>query len=127
MTLKNLTSQKISFPFTCGNWRVRIFSEHTLFIFPRFKGGGDLGNGVRVVLYSSRGKNKHYKKAEFSLNKEKLTAQIGCLLSSEHPVTRGIQQKLFAETQMLDCKFCEGPYLSFYSCRASNQQVSDKE
>lgn len=28
---------------------------------------------------------------------------------------------------MLDCKFCEGPYLSFYSCRASNQQVSDKE
>lgn len=76
---------------------MRIFSEHTLFIFPCFK-GGDIENGVRVVLYSSRGENKCYKKAEFSLNKEKLDTRKGCLLGSEYPVTGGIQQKLFAET-----------------------------
>lgn len=72
MTLRNLISQRISFPITSGNWRVSIFSEHSLFIFPRFK-GGDIGNGIRFVLYSSRGQNKCYTETGFSLNKKKLT------------------------------------------------------
>ena len=46
-----------------------MFSERTMFIFPRSK-GTDIGNGVRLVLYSPRGQNKHY-----SLNKEKLTGK----------------------------------------------------
>lgn len=72
MTLRNLISQRIGFPFTSGNWRVSVFSEHSLFVFPRFK-GGDIGNGIRYVLYRTRGQNKHYTEAEFCLNKEKLT------------------------------------------------------
>lgn len=58
--------------------------------FPTFK-GGDIGNGVRFVLYSSRGQNKHYVKAEFNINKEKLSYKISCLLGSDYPVPRGIQ------------------------------------
>lgn len=76
-TLRNLISQRISFPFMSGNWRVRLFSEHSLFIFPRFK-GGDRGNGVRCVLYSSRGQNKQAMGAGFCLNKDKLTPKVGC-------------------------------------------------
>lgn len=68
-TWKILPSQRISFPFTSGNWTVRTFSERAMFIFPRFK-GTDIGNGLRLVLYSSRGQNKHY-----SLNKEKRTCR----------------------------------------------------
>ena len=68
MPLSNLTSRRISSPFTSGNWRVRIFSECSMFIFPHFK-GGDIGNGVRLVLSSSKDQNKHSVEAEFGLNK----------------------------------------------------------
>lgn len=46
-------------------------------MFPRFKGGGR-GDGVRCVLYSSRGQNKHEMEAGFRLNKEKLTLKVAC-------------------------------------------------
>lgn len=96
MTLRNLIAQRISFPFTSGNWRVRIFFEHSLFIFPRFK-SSDIGNGVKFVICSFRGQNKHYVEAEFSLNKEKLTPKVVCPPGSEHPAIGSIQLKLFAK------------------------------
>lgn len=43
-----------------------MFSERTVFIFPRSK-GADRGNRVRLGLCSSRGQNRHC-----SLNKEKV-------------------------------------------------------
>ena len=49
---------------------MRIFSQHSMFIFPHFK-GGDIGNGVRLILSSSKDQNKHSVQAEFGLNKGK--------------------------------------------------------